>query len=130
MALKSKNKVSIDFSMASMTDIIFLLLIFFMLTSNFVEPLVVPVNLPKTKNRRVEMSTVRVSVTKDLQYYVGDQRVEIDDLERVLSAKLKGEKKSIVLSIDKDVAIEHLVTVSDVAITLGASVTLATQPKK
>ena len=127
MALRSKNKVRAEFSMASMTDVIFLLLIFFMLTSNFVKPLVIPVNLPSSKNGDIELSEVFVSINERNEYFVNEDKIAIDNLEKVLRAKLKSDKGLIVLSIDKSVPIEHFVKVTDIAITLKAKVKLATQ---
>ena len=70
MNLQARNKVDAAFSMASMTDLIFLLLIFFMLTSSFVTPSGLPVNLPTSVASTIEVQKVSVTVTKDLQFFV------------------------------------------------------------
>lgn len=129
MALKSKNKVDAAFSMASMTDIIFLLLIFFMLTSNFITPSGLPVNLPSSKTSAIVMQEVSVSITPDLAYYVNDQRVALSDLENVLTSELQGKESVVVLHIDKSVLVEYLVKVADIATRLKAKVTIATKPE-
>ena len=127
MALRSKNKVKAEFSMASMTDVIFLLLIFFMLTSNFVKPLVHPVNLPGAKNGEVNLTKIVVTVNKDLKYFVDEEPVTLDNLKSKLARKIGKDQGNIVLNIDKGVPVEYLVNVSDIAISLKAKVTLAVE---
>jgi biopolymer transport protein ExbD len=129
MNLGSKNKVDAGFSMASMTDLIFLLLVFFMLTSSFVTPSGLPVNLPSSKSSTIEVQKVSVTITKDLRYYVNDKRVTKGTLEGELKSRLGGQKGSVVLHIDKDVPSEHLVYVAGIATSLEAKVVVATKPK-
>lgn len=128
MSFQSKNKVDPAFSMASMTDVIFLLLIFFMLTSSFVTPSGLPVNLPSSKASNIEVQKISVTVTKDLQYYVNDKRVSKAMLEGELKSHLTTGAGSVVLHIDKSVASEHLVYVAGIATSLNAKVVLATKP--
>lgn len=90
MALQSKHKVEAAFSMSSMTDIIFLLLIFFMLTSSFITPSGLPVNLPSSETSDIVMQEVTVTVTKDLKYSVNDKIVEREGIKEELTALLKG----------------------------------------
>src|SRR3989337_370225 len=111
MDFKSKNKIDASFSMASMTDLIFLLLVFFMLTSSFVTPSGLPVNLPSSKASTIEVQKVSVTVTKGLQYYVNDKRVSKAMLEGELKSVLTGGTGSVILHIDQSVASEHLVYV-------------------
>jgi biopolymer transport protein ExbD len=130
MNFQSKNKVDPAFSMASMTDLIFLLLIFFMLTSSFVTPSGLPVNLPSSKASTIEVQKISVTVTKDLQYFVNDKRVSRAMLEPELRRLLTGGSGSVILHIDKSVASEHLVYVAGIATSLNAKVVLATKPGK
>ena len=130
MNFQSKNKVDPSFSMASMTDLIFLLLIFFMLTSSFVTPSGLPVNLPSSKSSTIEVQKISVTVTKDLQYYVNDKRVSRAMLEPELKRLMTGGAGSVILHIDKSVASEHLVYVAGIATSLNAKVVLATKPGK
>ena len=128
MNLRSNNKIEASFSMASMTDLIFLLLIFFMLTSSFVTPSGLPVNLPSSKSSTIEVQKVSVTVTKDLNYFVNDKRVTKGTLEGELKSRLAGGGGSVVLHIDKDVPSEHLVYVAGIATSLEAKVVVATRP--
>lgn len=130
MALSSKNKVDPAFSMASMTDIIFLLLIFFMLTSSFITPSGLNVNLPSSKKSEIVMQKVSVTITKDLQYLVNNQEVNREGLESVLKAELKnGEVEGVVvLHVDKSVPTENFVEAAGIATALNAKVSIATRP--
>ena len=129
MDIKTRNKVEVAFSMASMTDLIFLLLVFFMLTSSFVTPSGLPVNLPSAKTSTIEMQKVSVTVTKDLEYYVNEKKVSRSLLEGELKSKLTTKGGSVVLHIDKDVSWGEAMYVTGIATTLEAKVIAATKPK-
>jgi biopolymer transport protein ExbD len=131
MSLKSRHNVDPAFSMSSMTDIIFLLLIFFMLTSSFITPSGLPVNLPSSKSSNIVMQKVSVTITEDRQYYVNDRRTAYNDLETALSRELKGQDNGVVvLHIDKSVPTEYLVNVAGIAAALKAKVSIATKPNQ
>lgn len=129
MNLQARNKVDASFSMASMTDLIFLLLIFFMLTSSFVTPSGLPVNLPTSAASTIEVQKVSVTVTKDLQFFVNDKRVTKSTLEGELKSKLAGPKGVVVLHIDESVPTREMVFVAGIATKLEARVSIATKPK-
>lgn len=129
MGLSSKNKVDPNFNMSSMTDLVFLLLVFFMLTSSFVTPSGLPVNLPTSLASTIEVQKVSVTVTKNLDYYVDDKKVSKAMLEGELKSRLGGTTGSVVLHIDKDVPWEHGVYVAGIATSLQAKVVVATKPK-
>ncbi|MEJ2004446.1 MAG: biopolymer transporter ExbD [Cyclobacteriaceae bacterium] len=129
MSLRSKHKVEPMFSMSSMTDIIFLLLIFFMLTSSFITPSGLPVNLPTSKASTVELQKVSVTITEGLDYYVGDKKVSRNMLEPELRSRLTEGQGSVVLHVDKNVPTEHFVYVAGIATSLEAKVSIATLPQ-
>ena len=114
--------------MSSMTDVIFLLLIFFMLTSSFITPSGLPINLPTSKSSNIVIQKVSVTITKDLKYYVNDSRVSIDKLEGVLRSAFSGKEGVVVLHCDKSVPVDHLVRVASIATSLEAKVSIATKP--
>lgn len=130
MGLQSKHKVDASFSMSSMTDIIFLLLIFFMLTSSFITPSGLPVNLPSSETSDIVMQEVTVTVTKDLKFSVNDKVVTRDQIKTELAVLLKDKKGQVVLHIDKQVPVEYLVEIGGIAANLEANVSIATQPFK
>ena len=82
MALRSKNKVSANFNMSSMTDIVFLLLIFFMLTSTLVSPNALKLLLPSSKAKTLEKQTISISITKDIQFYINENPVTENTIEQ------------------------------------------------
>ncbi|SFH10140.1 outer membrane transport energization protein ExbD [Algoriphagus hitonicola] len=111
-----------------MTDIIFLLLIFFMLTSSFITPSGLPVNLPSSETSDIAMQEVTVSVTKDLKYAVNDRVVNRDQIKAELTSLLSGKQGQVVLHIDKEVPVEYLVEIGGIAAGLEANVSIATKP--
>jgi len=128
MALQPKNKIEASFSMSSMTDVIFLLLIFFMLTSSFITPSGLPVNLPSSLTSDIIMQEVTVTITKDLKYSVNEKVVNRDEIKNELTMLLKDKKGQVVLHIDKDVPVEYLVEIGGIAASLEANVSIATKP--
>jgi len=131
MSLSSKNKISAAFSMSSLTDIIFLLLIFFMLTSTLVSPNALKLLLPNSSSQTQATQSVSVSITKDLAYYVNREQVSLDQLRNKLTRQISNEDNStVVLNADKSVPIEHVVNVMNIANEMGIRMILATSPKK
>ena len=128
MNLKQKHKIDAAFSMSSMTDVIFLLLIFFMLTASFITPSGLPVNLPTSKSSNIVMQKVSVTITKDQKYYVDDRQVNINQMEAVLRAAFEGKEGVVVLHCDKSVPVEDMVAVASIATALEAKVSIATKP--
>ncbi|MGB6152821.1 MAG: biopolymer transporter ExbD [Pricia sp.] len=127
MKLKGRNKVSPDFSMSSMTDIVFLLLIFFMLTAN--SPNALDLLLPKAKGKSTNTQNVSVSIDKDLQYFVNNERINGDYIEVELKKALEGQDKpTIILRAEESVAIKEAVHVMDIANRNSYKVILAVRP--
>ena len=130
MNLRASNKINPLFSMSSMTDIIFLLLIFFMLTASFVTPSGLPVNLPSSKSSKIVIQKVSVTITKDLKYFVNEKESSKDNLEIMLRDAIGEKEGLVVLHCDKDVPVEELVNIAGIATSLEAKITIATKPKK
>jgi len=127
MKLKGRNKVSPDFSMSSMTDIVFLLLIFFMLTAN--SPNALDLLLPKAKGKSTNTQNVSVSIDKNLQYFVNSERINGEYIEIELKKALEGqEKPTIILRAEESVAIKEAVNVMDIANRNNFKVILAVRP--
>ena len=130
MALRSRNKISPDFNMSSMTDIVFLLLIFFMLTSTLVSPNALKLLLPNSKAKTLEKQTISVSITKEIDFFVNKEKVIERNLENQLKLLLENEMEpAIILHADKTVDIEHVVKVMDIAYRNKYKIVLATKPK-
>ncbi|MGL5112079.1 MAG: ExbD/TolR family protein [Flavobacterium sp.] len=130
MNLRGRNKVSAEFNMSSMTDIVFLLLIFFMLTSTMVTTNALDLVLPKAKGKTDNNKSIAVSITKDLAYFIDKTPVEESAIETQLLSLLKGEaSKSIVLRAEEGVPIEKAVAILDIANRNQIKVVLAVNPK-
>ena len=130
MALSQRNKISINFSSVGMTDVVFNLLIFFMLTSTLVHPSALKLLLPKGSNQTSAKPLTTVSITSDLNYFVELQPVKIEDLESILKQKL-GNKPDTYISLhaDKSVPFENVVKVLNIAQANNYKLIIATSPK-
>ena len=129
MALRSRNKVTPNFNMSSMTDIVFLLLIFFMLTSTLVSPNALKLLLPNSKSKTLEKQTISISIDKNINFYIDENQVDINELETRLINILSSElEPAIILHSDKSVEIEHVVKILDIAYRNNYKIVLATDP--
>lgn len=127
MALSSRNKVNVAFSMSGMTDIVFLLLIFFMLTSTLINQNALKLLLPKSSSQTQSSPNVQVSISEDLTYYFNDKRVKFSQLEPMLQKELKFRvEPTISIHADKTVDIEYVVNVMNIAKRNKYKVILAT----
>ena len=127
MKLKGRNKISPEFSMSSMTDIVFLLLIFFLLTSN--SPNALDLILPKAKGKTTNTQQVSVSIGTDLRYFLNEKLVEKSQLEAVLIQELSAQDApTIILRAAESIAIKEAVFVLDVANRNQFKVILAVRP--
>lgn len=130
MNLRGRNKVSPEFNMSSMTDIVFLLLIFFMLSSPVVTPEALDLILPSAKGKTTNQPTVSVSIDKNQVIYIDNQRVAEDQLEIALQKKLEGaENPTVILRSAKSVPIQEAVDVMAIAKRNNYKVILAVKPK-
>ena len=130
MNLRGRNKVSPEFSMSSMTDIVFLLLVFFLLTSPTITPEALDLILPKAKGKSSSVQNVSVSITNKLQYYIDTERISQSQLESTLRSKLSGQNEpTIILRAEEGVPIEKAVSVMDIANRNKFKVILAVKPE-
>ena len=130
MNLRGRNKVTPEFSMSSMTDIVFLLLIFFMIASTLVTTNAIDILLPKASGKTENKKSVAVSIKKNLTYYIDQKRVGESVLENELLALLSSqEKPTIILRAEKSVPVENVVKVMDIANRNKFKVILAVRPK-
>lgn len=129
MNIRGRNKITPDFNMSSMTDIVFLLLIFFMLASTLVTVNAIDIILPKASGKTENKRSVAVSIKKDLSYYIDQKRVGVSVLESELIAALSNEDKpTIVLRAEKSVPVDNVVKVMDIANRNKFKVILAVKP--
>ncbi|AZJ35019.1 biopolymer transporter ExbD [Tenacibaculum singaporense] len=116
MNLRGRNKVNPNFNMSSMTDIVFLLLIFFMLTSTLVTVSAIDVLLPKAGGKTENNTSVAVTITNDASFYIDKTKVSNVNLERELLTKVGvDKKKTVVIRGDQNVQYKKVMQVIDIA---------------
>ncbi len=129
MNIRGRNKVTPEFNMSSMTDIVFLLLIFFMLASTLVTTNAIDILLPKASGKTENKKSVAVSITKDLNYYIDQKLVGQSVLENELIKRLASQDQpTIVLRAEKTVPVDNVVKVMDIANRNKFKVILAVKP--
>ncbi|MDR0536707.1 MAG: biopolymer transporter ExbD [Tannerellaceae bacterium] len=136
MSLKRRSKINATFSMASMTDVIFLLLIFFMISSTVVMPNSIKVTLPQAQKQTSAKPLMRVTIDKELNYYVASgkqnaKRVRFEDIAPFLLESSKKEPEMFVaLYADEDVPYREVVKILNIANENKLKMVLVTRPKK
>ena len=137
MAIRSKNKVEPTFNSSSMSDLVFLLLIFFMLTSTLVAPNAIKLMLPSSSSKTMAKQTVTVYVNEEHQYYVNETAAEESQLLDLINNAIGNDSQAtVVLRSDKTVPVQYIVNVIDAvneinnATNNNHKVILATSPKK
>lgn len=129
MNFRGRNKVSAEFNMSSMTDVIFLLLIFFLLTSPAITPNALDLILPKAQGKTTNVQQVSVSISKDLSFYINDQQVAKNQIAGKLNQFLKGSSDpTVLLRTAEGVPIEEAVFVMDIANQNNYKIVLAVRP--
>lgn len=129
MNFRGRNKVTPEFNMSSMTDIVFLLLIFFMIASTLVSTNAIDILLPKASGTTENKKSVAVSIKKNLTYYVDQKRVGESVLEKELLAALSSQDQpTIVLRAEESVPVKNVVKVMDIANRNKFKVVLAVKP--
>jgi biopolymer transport protein ExbD len=130
VALRSSNKIDAGFSLSSMTDLVFLLLIFFVIISTMVSPTTLPVDLPVSANRTKEKPQVGVRIDAQQHFSVNNELIDPLDLEGVLKDRMSAVtgEKSIVMHVDQTVPAGVTVSVMEIAKRNQWKVILATRP--
>lgn len=140
MALKRRNQRKVEFNMSSMSDLVFLLLIFFMLTSTLIAPNAIKLLLPQSNSRTMAKQNVTVYINENNNYFVGERQVAEDQLQSEILVELNkshgGEEGTVVVRSDKNVPVQYVVNVIDAVNNINNEthqnhkVLLATSPKK
>ncbi|KGL52323.1 MULTISPECIES: biopolymer transporter ExbD [Porphyromonas] len=134
MKLKRKAKVVEIFSMASMTDVIFLLLIFFMVTSTLVMPNALKVLLPQSNQQTAVKTPTRITIDKELRYYVTmkngeDREVGYDELKAYIDGELSEDPDFFVaLYADESIPYGEVVKILNIAVEKKFKMVMATRP--
>lgn len=114
MALKRRNQRRVEFNSSSMSDLVFLLLIFFMLTSTLVAPNAIKLLLPQSSSRTMAKQTVTVYINEQMNYFVGERQVAEDQLQPEIVLALGGiSDGTVVVRSDKSVPVQYVVNIID-----------------
>jgi len=137
MAIKSRNKKKAEFNMAAMSDLVFLLLIFFMITSTLISPNAIKLLLPSSSSKTMAKQNVTIYINDEFNYFLDTQRIDEQMLQQVISSELKEfADGTVVLRSDKSVPVQYVVNVIDAVNDINQKsgqkhkVILATSPSK
>ena len=129
MNLRGRNKITPEFNMSSMTDIVFLLLIFFMIASTLVTTNAIDILLPTASGKTENKKSISVSIQKNLAFYIDQKEVELENLESELLKLLRNETApALVLRAEKSVPVDYVVKVMDIANRNKFKIILAVNP--
>lgn len=116
MAIKRSSKVETSFGASAMTDMMFLLLMFFLVLTTLINTNALDIMLPKSSNKVTDKASLTMAVTNDLKYFVDGKEVTFEMVEPTLKEKLAGvEKPLIMLSIDKRVSVDEFAKIMNIA---------------
>jgi len=137
MAIKARNKVEPAFNSSSMSDLVFLLLIFFMLTSTLVAPNAIKLMLPSSSSKTMAKQTITVYINEEMTYFVDETPADESQLMELINGKIGADSEAtVVLRSDKSVPVQYIVNVIDAVNQINNAtgnnhkVILATAPKK
>ena len=130
MAIKRSSKLNPNFNMSSMSDIVFLLLFFFLVTSTLVNPNALKLLLPKSTNQLANRKSVTVSIDQNKVYYFNAKVTPFSMLENKIVDALKNEDDPCInIQAEKSVPIEYVVRIMNIAKNHGYKSILATDPE-
>lgn len=132
MNLRRRNKLTSELSTSSLNDIMFFLLLFFLITSTLVSPNVMKLLLPNANSgKAMSKQNITVSVSSDLEYYVDNKPVPFENLEATIIQNITGkEEPTVILKVDKSVQIQNLVDLLDIGNRNKIKMVLATEASK
>lgn len=132
MNLRKRHRGNVEVHTSALNDIMFFLLLFFLLASAVANPNVVKLFLPRSSSgQSIPQKTINVSITKDLEYYVEKKQVSAEDLYQSIETYQRASPDlTIILYADRTIAIENVIELTDIANKLKIKLVLATETKK
>jgi biopolymer transport protein ExbD len=127
---QSRIRHGAEVSTHSLNDIMFFLLLFFLIVSTMVSPSVVKLNLPSAKKTQtVDKQPINLEISADMQYFLQRKPVAFENLEQAITAEIQGKNEpTIVLRMDKELTIQQLVDVLEIGNRLKVKMIMATRP--
>ncbi|MDR2207079.1 MAG: biopolymer transporter ExbD [Flavobacteriaceae bacterium] len=127
MKIRRRNKANPEFSLAAMTDVILLLLIFFMITSSVANQSAIDVKLPKGEAAPSVPNLLSVSILPDGSYFIDDKKIEKENLENAIVDRMKNVKnQSFTIRADKNALHQDVVFVMEIAEKYKYNIAIAT----
>ena len=129
MRLRKHRREMAEVSTESLNDIMFFLLLFFLIISTLANPNVIKLMLPKSaNNEQLAKQQVNLAVTKDKQYSINKRPVPFDQLEAAITAEIAGlDQPTVVLNFDRELSVQDLVDVMQIGTKIKVKMVLATQ---
>jgi biopolymer transport protein ExbD len=129
MNLRNKNKFRPEVSTSSMNDIMFFLMLFFLITSTLISPSIIKLTLPNSKfHQTIRKTEISISITKDLKYYINNDLIVFSSLESELIKRVKDvESVTVVIRCDSNIPVQELVNVLQIGNKLKIKMILATK---
>ena len=129
MNLRNKNKFRPEISTSSMNDIMFFLMLFFLITSTLISPSIIKLTLPNSKfHQTIRKTEISISITKELKYYINNDQITFSSLESELIKRVKDvENVTVVIRCDSNIPVQELVNVLQVGNKLKIKMILATK---
>ncbi|SHH83536.1 ExbD/TolR family protein [Flavobacterium defluvii] len=131
MSIKRKRRFHAEVATSSLSDIMFFLLLFFLIISTLANPNVIKMTLPKAKsNEKTNKQLISLSVTEDKQFYIDKQQVPFEELETTLMNKIGADKtQTVVVRIPFNLQVQDLVDVLQIGVKNNLKFVIATSPK-
>ena len=131
MAIKRKRRFHAEVATSSLSDIMFFLLLFFLIISTLANPNVIKMTLPKAKsNEKTNKQFISLSVTEDKKFYIDKQPVSFEELETTLMSKMNAEKdQTVIVRIPFNLQVQDLVDVLQIGVRNNLKFVIATSPK-
>lgn len=131
MNLRGRKRPHAELQTSAMNDIMFFLMLFFLIASTVTNPNVIKLMLPKSDSgQSVSKKTVTIAVTKELEYFLDKQLVTVGEIpDRLAAYQKQTQELTIVLYVDRTVAIQDVVQIMDIANKMNIKLVLATEQK-
>jgi len=131
MAIKRKRRFHAEVATSSLSDIMFFLLLFFLIISTLANPNVIKMTLPKAKsNEKTNKQYISLSVTEDKKFYIDKQVVSFEELETTLMSKMNpGKDQTVIVRIPFNLQVQDLVDVLQIGVRNNLKFVIATSPK-
>jgi biopolymer transport protein ExbD len=132
MKIKRNRHFKPEVSTSSLNDIMFFLLLFFLIVSTLANPNVIKLLLPSSNAaQNINKQQITISVTENKEYFIDNTKVSLRDIESILKAKIAGvQEPTVVLRVAYNLSVQDLVDVLEVGTRLKVKMVLATTKKE